>query len=352
MLKEYSITDNRYQLKNKKVLLFIPFFFNYEKIIAQKFIDLGAQVVLYNERAVVKPFSRAILKIVPGIFNCKTRKYYYSIIERHKSEKFDYILFVRCDMPTLDILITLRSTFPYAKMCLYLWDSIKNTPKITKKIKFFDFASSFDRKDCKSSLDLNFCPLFYFDGIVDSVDNRDSKKDFDMLFCGTIHSDRFNVLKKIMQQSYENNLRYYGFHYLQSKFIFWFYKFTKKEFFWAKKFDFAFVKKSNKDISELEKRSKAIIDIQHPKQTGLTMRTIEMIGMKKKLITTNKDIVNYDFYNENNILIIDRNNPIIDKSFFEKPYIELSKNIYEKYNLENWIYGVLGISVKGTCDAT
>ena len=28
------------------------------------------------------------------------------------------------------------------------------------------------------------------------------------------------------------------------------------------------------------------------------MRTIEVLGMRKKLITTNEDIVNYDFYDK------------------------------------------------------
>ena len=73
----------------------------------------------------------------------------------------------------------------------------------------------------------------------------------------------------------------------------------------------------------------------------MTMRTIEILGLKRKLITTNKDIVNYDFYNSNNILVIDRDNPKFDISFIEKPYIELKEEIYKKYSLENWILEIL-----------
>lgn len=71
------------------------------------------------------------------------------------------------------------------------------------------------------------------------------------------------------------------------------------------------------------------------------MRTIEMIGLKKKLITTNKDIVNYDFYNENNILVVDRNNFKLDTDFINKPYQELDERIYKKYSLESWIKTLL-----------
>ena len=87
---------------------------------------------------------------------------------------------------------------------------------------------------------------------------------------------------------------------------------------------------------------KCVIDIESPTQNGLTMRTIEMIGLKKKLITTNKDIVNYDFYNPNNILVCDRDNFKIDKSFIETPYEELAKEIYEKYSLKGWLLQIFG----------
>ena len=76
------------------------------------------------------------------------------------------------------------------------------------------------------------------------------------------------------------------------------------------------------------------------------MRTIEMIGMKKKLITTNKDIVNYDFYRPSNICIIDKNEIRIDQDFLESPYEELPDSVYEKYSLHQWVLDVLGIEDK------
>ena len=65
------------------------------------------------------------------------------------------------------------------------------------------------------------------------------------------------------------------------------------------------------------KQSKTVVDIQHPKQSGLTMRTIEMLGANKKMITTNADIQNYDFYHPNNICIVDRNNVVVPPEFIK-----------------------------------
>ena len=63
-----------------------------------------------------------------------------------------------------------------------------------------------------------------------------------------------------------------------------------------------------------------------------------MIGLKKKLITTNKDIVNYDFYNSNNIMVVDRANFQIDTELS----ISLMNYWKMKYmrNMEGWCNAV------------
>ena len=96
------------------------------------------------------------------------------------------------------------------------------------------------------------------------------------------------------------------------------------------------------EISEIVDESKIIIDIQHPKQTGLTMRTIEMLGMNKKIITTNEDIKNYDFFDENNIKIINREDNYFDFTDLKSDYVNLDDSIYSYYSLSSWIFDVLG----------
>jgi hypothetical protein len=85
------------------------------------------------------------------------------------------------------------------------------------------------------------------------------------------------------------------------------------------------------------KRSRVILDIQHPAQEGLTMRTIEMIGAGKKLLTTNREVISYDFYDSHNMQYIDRNNPVIDKSFFKTDYRTIDSRIYDKYSIRGWL---------------
>lgn len=59
---------------------------------------------------------------------------------------------------------------------------------------------------------------------------------------------------------------------------------------------------------------------------------------KKKLITTNKDVITYDFYRPENIYVYDDKIGFNFKSiFFTKEYRKLPKEVYDKYSLKNWL---------------
>lgn len=129
----------------------------------------------------------------------------------------------------------------------------------------------------------------------------------------------------------------YWYLHLPSRYLFYFFKFTKKEFKNARLKEFCEKKLDSKNISSIVENSKIILDIQDPKQSGLTMRTIEMIGMKKKLVTTNRDIQNYNFYCPENICIIDRDSPEIPDEFVCAKYHDFDSDIYEEYSIDNWL---------------
>ena len=73
------------------------------------------------------------------------------------------------------------------------------------------------------------------------------------------------------------------------------------------------------------------------KHQGLTFRVFEAIGYHKKIITNNPDIANYDFYNPQNILIINEQNISIPNEFLTSSYIPIPDQIIRKYTLETWV---------------
>lgn len=327
-------------LKNKRILLFAPAFFNYEKMMADKMREMGAEVDMYDVRSVSSAFHRALLKIHPAIFHARSKRYYQAIIERNKEKKYDFILIVKCDMTPICILKQFRQAFPIAKLCLYLYDSVKNIRGIQKKFHYFDTCHSFDSRDCKLYPELKLRPLFFADEFRKPEKNNSSYL-YDICFLGTIHSDRFKLIRQIQELAAKHGLKCYWFLYLQSYFMYRIYKALKKEFKGVPESTFAFEKMNASDIADVIEKSRIVLDIQHPKQTGLTMRTIEMIGMNKKIITTNPAVKEYDFYNPNNIAVVDRNDIRIDLDFLKSDYSPIPDVIYEKYSLQSWVLDVL-----------
>lgn len=91
------------------------------------------------------------------------------------------------------------------------------------------------------------------------------------------------------------------------------------------------------DYLDLLSKSKAILDYNAFNQSGLSLRVMESLFHKKKLITSNKTIKNYDFYNKNNIFIIG-----VDKwkdlnKFINSKYEDVDEEIIDYYDFDNWI---------------
>lgn len=328
-------------LESKKILFFAPEFFNYETIIKQKMTEMGGHVFFYNERSVKGALPRAINKIFPSLFNKHSHNYFHRILIEHQNEKFDYILVIKSDMMPESTLIEIREKFRDAKLILYLYDSLSDIPMLEKKLKYYDRILTFDRED---AIDRKFVfrPLFFSDDYI-KYDNS-IQYQYDLAFLGTIHTDRFRILKKLMKQAKEKNFNAYWFFFLQARFMFYWYWLTRREFKWGDKEIFSTDKKSGSEIAQIVNQTKTVIDIESPGQKGLTMRTIEMMGLKKKLITTNRDIVNYDFFDPNNICVIDREEPIVLESFMKSPYKEIPHQVYWRYHISSWILDVLDIN--------
>src|SRR5690606_41602551 len=82
---------------------------------------------------------------------------------------------------------------------------------------------------------------------------------------------------------------------------------------------------------------RSLIDLVRPNQTGLSFRFFEAMAFEKKIITNNKYVKDFDFYNPSNILILEDNFDDIDSEFLNTPYIPVPEEIYNKYTLENWV---------------
>lgn len=321
---------------NKKILFFAPRFFNYEIEIKKKLEQLGAQVDFYDERMNPSNLDKVIIRLKKNLLAKKIENYYKSIIDESKNKKYDYVFFLSPETITKELLQELKRTQKNAKYIIYMYDSIKNKKNAREILDEFDSHFSFDKNDCEIDNRFKFRPLFYLDEYSKFAEKSYNKK-YDISFIGTVHSDRYGVIKSIKEQAILNGLNVNFFMYFPSKVMYLVKKMVDKSYKNTEIKDFSFASISKDKVLDIISNSKIILDIQHPKQVGLTMRTIEMLGMKKKLITTNKNIKEYDFYNSDNIKIIDRNSPILDLDFIRNDYVEINADIYKKYSIGSWL---------------
>ena len=317
--------------------MFAPYFFGYEKVIASELRRRGAEVDFLPDR----PFKSAVMKGVTRIRRelilAYADQYYLREVQAFRPKNYDLVLIVQGEGVSPKLLSTLRNSFPHAAFVLYMWDSFRNKKSLIKNIIYFDRCLTFDRDDAKQ-YGIEFRPLFFSDEFARTTE-RDS--DIGLSFVGTAHSDRYSIVSRIAE-NLPDSVNFFRYLYLQAPWLFWFNKLSNRAFRDAAIDEFNFAPLAKSEVQRIFFGSRAVLDIEHPAQMGLTMRTFETLGARKKLITTNKTIREYDFFNPQNIKVIDRDQvKLLTGAFLHEPYVELSADIYAKYSLQGWMDEIL-----------
>ena len=322
-------------LKGKRVLFFYLSTFNYEVEIRRAMERAGATVDSYNERPTNNVLARILIRVNRNLIYKYIDQYYDNIIKESLGKRYDYIFFIKGESISNSIIARLRNTHPEAKIIMYYWDSIANNHNAKGMLKSFDKVLSFDKNDSKT-FGLEFLPLFYIPQ-YEEISKGDVPQKYDLMFAGTVHSERYEFVNGIVNQIKDKGGSCFTWFYFPSKVNFYKLKWDNKNFRSANIKDFQFKPMPREKLLGYYSESRIQIDMQHPKQTGLTMRTIETLGAKKKLITTNPDVVNYDFYRPENILVVDRLHPVITREFLETPWVDIPEEIYTKYSISSWL---------------
>jgi hypothetical protein len=181
--------------------------------------------------------------------------------------------------------------------------------------------------------------LFYAPEFINETGGVEPKRVHTISFVGTLHSNRYNTIKNLFSK-FDNA---FIFYYLPAKWLFVWNKMTNKIYRNLKWSEISFNKLSKKEVADIFKSSKSVLDIQRYSQTGLTMRTFEVLAAGAVLITTNTYVKFADFYNDDNIIVLED----IDRPGNEEMIkIRLRSIVHdnktlkmslEKYFINNWI---------------
>lgn len=91
-----------------------------------------------------------------------------------------------------------------------------------------------------------------------------------------------------------------------------------------------------KEVLERIAKSRAIVDCCVTQNAGPTIRPMEALFYKRKLITDDKKIAECDYYEPENIFILGVDDENTLKEFVRKPYKKLANGVAEKYTMEQW----------------
>lgn len=87
-------------------------------------------------------------------------------------------------------------------------------------------------------------------------------------------------------------------------------------------------------------KTNCILEVLQDGQKGMTIRTIESLLYKKKLITNNVSIKNTPYFKDNNILIVDDFSKVSESAFVEflnKKYVDYDECFYNSHQSTKWL---------------
>lgn len=202
----------------------------------------------------------------------------------------------------------IKNKNPSCKVIMYYWNILNDEYKKFLEDKNIDEFWTFDKNDSQR-YNLKYNPQFYS---KDIILNRNEIEQ-GVIFLGRA-KERKNELIKL-----EKTLNTLGI--------------TTNFYIIEKEKDLIGYDKYLEGISE----AKCILDYNQEGQVGLTLRPMEALFLKKKLITNNKDIVNYNFYKTNNIFVLGLDDMSNIKEFIDSPYEEVNEEIVNYYDFELWL---------------
>lgn len=259
-------------------------------------------------------------------------KYWFNKEWVKKIDQFDTIL-LHASIIKVPVVKFINNNFPDKRIILWYWNPVKKVLPIEKTKNLNCELWSFDPHDCKR-YGLNYNTQFYFD-ISKLKDIKSCRNEIDVLFIGK-NKGRLKKLLNIERKLKNMNLKTY-FNIVDNSILLKFISVSlynklnyKSKYKYSEQIPY-------KEVIELIFNSNSILDIVANGQTGLTLRPLEALFAKKKLITNDISIKNYDFYNSNNIFVLKDNNLDEIKEFLNRDYKLIDDEIISKYKFSNWI---------------
>lgn len=318
--------------KNKKIAIITVFSFGYvdflvDRLNAAENVDLtyiNVDLVAFSYKNIFSRISNFFLKLIfnDGLKDRSKTKYIKELID--SKGLFDQILIIRHDKIQNEALRYLRGKT--TEMTCFLFDGIENYKEQKNTLHYFDTVYSYDRNDVEK-YNFKFLTNYIYDDVIKNG------KIVQTVFNVSSFDKRVLFLEKLANYLNDKNISF--------RFIL---RSTKNNH--IENIEIIDEYLPLQEVKKIIANSLVLVDIQRGNQCGLSFRVFEALGYQKKLITSNTDIVNYDFYDKNNIFVVSESNYKIPTEFFETEYKPISEEIVNEYKINSWILQVFKIKVE------
>lgn len=344
-----------------RILLLAPHNYDFTAAIANEMKLRGYDVTCLEDKTFGNDYllsyhniTKRWIKYLIGRSTKKKSKYWQSQFKNNPDllEVFDVLLCINGYSICEEFFHLLKKISPKIKTVYYLWDSCM-LYAFNFNFKNFDRCVTFDFEDAKK-FKIEYLPMFWI------PDKTDKPNNISAFFIGTIHSDRYYILRKLIMQLNNMRIPHYIRLYIPKKqglmFTIRYYleKITGLKTINANIYEILhhilpcdFMINEHITLSEFNNRlgqATHIIDIEQPCQTAITPRVIQALAENKKIITTNEWLKKTCFYSASQICIIDRKEPHLPEDFFLKcnKVENLPEGIYE-LRIDNWLNTLLDL---------
>lgn len=321
------------------VLLVSPLTFSYHLSISETLRSMGYAVTWWDERASSATWYKLFLRLFPAI---AARWFERSFLERLRQldpTSVTHVLVVKGEGLSRRVVLEMRETLASASMGLYLWDGAENVKGVSNIVSVFDSVATFDPVDAKT-FGWTYRPLFGRN--IAAHEDIAAPAQFDWCFIGTIHSDRHRVIHRLRRR-YGQMARSFVFGYFQSPLMLFVRRLGDWTLLLAPKGTLSTEPMPATEVARIVERSRAVLDVEHPRQRGFTMRTIETLLAQKKLVTTNKYILGSNLFHPSRVVVINRTKPEIPAGFLDLPYLAVPDSLRNYYSCEGWVSELLAL---------
>lgn len=299
----------------------------------------GHRVWLADDRPARGTLYKLLLRLFPRVMGRLSTSAFTGLAETLAGTQIDQVLVIKGEAMIPAAVTALRQAFPKAHFSYYLWDSVRNVGNAPDIAPLFDAVATFDAEEARR-FGWRYRPLFA--STPAQPTDGGTQKLYDWSFIGTIHSDRARVIRRLRHALPERTSFVFG--YFPSPLIALAHRLKDPAINTDPPGTISLDPMPGEQMRQIVDQSKAIIDVEHPRQTGLTMRTVETLLAGRKLITTNRQVQQSALFHPSRVHVIDREAPSVPNAFFDTPFEPLPTQTAADYGLEAWVQDLVQLS--------